>query len=81
MVIYCNLFSKIIVQKKNYFKVPITSIEFFYFTYSRKSSQIPCVVVRTFGLKIHFLIALKDGKSGHTLINNRGMKGMGFIPG
>ena len=47
-----------------------------------KSSQIPCVVSRTFGLKIYiFIHALKEEKSGHTMIHKRAMKGNGFYTG
>ena len=48
---------------------------------SSSSSSCPkCIVLfsRTFGLKFHFFLALKDGKSGRTLINNREMKGNVF---
>ena len=53
----------------------------FQFIYSPKSSQIYCVIFRTFGLKTTFLFSLKDGKGGHTLIHNRAMKGNRFDTG
>ena len=34
-----------------------------------------------FDYNFSFLMALKDGKSGHTVINNRAMKGNGFDTG
>ena len=51
------------------------------FHYSPISSKIHRVGFRTFWLKFPLLLALKDGKSGHTLIHNREMKGNGFDPG
>ena len=53
----------------------------FQLIYVPKSSQIHRAVFRILWLKFHLLLASKDGKSGHTLMNNRTMKGNGFDTG
>ena len=56
----------------------ITSTHFVHFIYSLNYIVL---FLEPFDYNFSFLMALKDGKSGHTVINNRAMKGNGFDTG
>ena len=63
------------------FKVPITSTHFSNTFILQNHPKYMVLFLEHLDLNFTLSLALKNGKSGHTVINNQAMKGNGFDTG